>query len=52
MKDIFLNLRFYILKYLHDKKEYVTHIRNLNPALNHEIVLTKVYSANKLNHQS
>ena len=40
------------IKNLHDKKEYVTHIRNLNPALNHEIVLTKVYSANKLNHQS
>ena len=40
------------IKNLHDKKEYVTHIRNLNPALNHEIVLTKAHSANTLNQQS
>ena len=55
MKDIFLKLIFNILvpevmkiekveklvPNLHDKKEYLIHIRYLKQALNHELVLKK-----------
>ena len=34
---------------LHDKAEYVIHIRNLKQALNHGIVLKKVHIVNKFN---
>ena len=34
---------------LHDKTEYVLHIRNLKQALNHELVSKKVYRAIKFN---
>ena len=34
---------------LHDKTEYVTHIRNLKQALNHELVLRKVHRVTKFN---
>ena len=34
---------------LHDKTEYVIHIRNLKQALNHGLVLKKVYKVIKLN---
>ena len=34
---------------LHDKTEYVLHIRNLKQALNHELVLKKVYRVIKFN---
>ena len=34
---------------LHDKTEYVIHIRNLKQALNHELILKKVYRAIKFN---
>ena len=33
---------------LHNKKEYVTHIRNLKQALNHELVLKKCIESLKL----
>ena len=34
---------------LHDKTEYVIHIRNLKQALNHELILKKVHRAIKFN---
>ena len=34
---------------LHDKTEYVLHIRNLKHALNHELVLKKVHRVIKFN---
>ena len=34
---------------MHNKKEYVLHIRNLNQALNHRSVLKKVYRVIQLN---
>ena len=34
---------------LHDKKEYVIHIRNLKQALNHVLVLKKVHGVMKFN---
>ena len=34
---------------MHEKTEYVVHIRNLKQALNHESVLKKVYGVNKFN---
>ena len=34
---------------LHEKTEYVTHIRNLKPALNHGLVLKKVHRVIKFN---
>ena len=34
---------------LHDKTEYVIHIRNLKQALNHGLVLKKVYRVIKFN---
>ena len=35
---------------LHDKTEYVIHIRNLNQALNHGLVLKNVHKVLKFNH--
>ena len=32
---------------LHDKTEYVLHIRNLKQALNHELVLKRLYKVMK-----
>ena len=32
---------------LHDKTEYVIHIRNLKQALNHGLILKKVHRVNK-----
>ena len=37
---------------LHDKKEYVIHIRNLKQALNHGLVLKKVHRINKFNEKA
>ena len=34
---------------LHDKTEYVIHIRNLKQALNHGVVLTKVHRVIRFN---
>ena len=34
---------------LHDKTEYVTHIRNLKQALNHRLILKEVYRVIKFN---
>ena len=34
---------------LHDKAEYVIHIRNLKQGLNHELVLKNVYKGIKFN---
>ena len=34
---------------LHDKKEYIIHIRNLKQALHHRLVLKKVHRVIKLN---
>ena len=34
---------------LHDKTEYVIHIRNLKQALNHGLILKKVHKVNKFN---
>ena len=34
---------------MHNKKEYVLHIRNLNQALNHRLVLKKVHRVIQLN---
>ena len=34
---------------LHDKTEYVLHMRNLKQALNHELVLKKVHRVIKFN---
>ena len=34
---------------LHDKKEYVIHVRNLKEALNHGLVLQKVHGTVKFN---
>ena len=34
---------------LHDKTEYVIHKRNLKQALNHRLVLKKVYRVSKFN---
>ena len=34
---------------LHDKTEYVIHIRNLKQALNHGLILTKVHRVIKFN---
>ena len=34
---------------LHDKPEYIIHIRNLNQALNHRLVLKKVHRVIKFN---
>ena len=36
----------------HDKKEYVTHIRNLDKALNHRLVLKKVHRVIKFNEEA
>ena len=35
--------------YLHDKTEYIIHIRNLKQALNHGLVLKKVHKVIKFN---
>ena len=37
---------------LHDKKGYVIHIRNLKPALNHELVFRKVHRVIKFNQKA
>ena len=37
---------------LHDKTEYVIHIRNLKQALNHALVLKKVYGIIKFNQKA
>ena len=37
---------------LHDKNEYVIHIRNLNQALNHGLFLKKVHKVIKFNQNS
>ena len=37
---------------LHDKTEYVIHIRNLKQALNHGLVLKKVHKVIKFNQNS
>ena len=37
---------------LHDKTEYVIHIRNLKQALNHELILKKVYRVIKFNQKA
>ena len=37
---------------LHDKTEYVIHIRNLKQALNHGLVLKKVHRVIKFNQKS
>ena len=37
---------------LHDKKEYVIHIRNLRQALNHALILKKFNAASKFNQQA
>ena len=37
---------------LHDKKEYVIHIRNLKQTLNHRLVLTKVRRVTKFNEKA
>ena len=38
--------------HLHDKKEYVIHIRNLKQALNHGLVVEKVHRVIKFNQKS
>ena len=38
-----------LLANLHDKTEYVIHIKNLKQALNHGLVLKKVHKVNKFN---
>ena len=37
---------------LHDKKGYVIHIRNLKPALNHELAFRKVHRVIKFNQKA
>ena len=37
---------------LHDKIEYVIYVRNLKEALNHGLVLKKVYRVTKFNHKA
>ena len=37
---------------LHDKKEYITHIRNLKQASNHGLVLKRVHRVTKFNEKS
>ena len=37
---------------LHDKKEYLIHIRNLKQALNHRLVLKKVRRVTKFNEKA
>ena len=37
---------------LHDKTEYVIYVRNLKEALNHGLVLKKVYRVTKFNHKA
>ena len=37
---------------LHDKTEYVIHIKNLKETLNHGLVLKKVHSETKFNENS
>ena len=37
---------------LHDKTEYVIHIRNLKQALNHGLILKKVHRVIKFNQKS
>ena len=37
---------------LHDKTEYVTHIRNLKQALNHGLILKKLHRVTKLNQKA
>ena len=37
---------------MHNKKEYVLHIRNLNQALNHRLVLKKVHRVIHLNQKA
>ena len=37
---------------LHDKKEYVIHVRNLNHTLNHGLVLKKVHRVIKFNQKA
>ena len=34
---------------LHDKTEYIIHIRNLKQTLNHRLILKKVHKVNKFN---
>ena len=38
-----------LVDHLHDKTEYVIHIRNLKQALNHGLVLEKVHRVIKFN---
>ena len=56
MKDIFPKLILNILKKLvtnlHDKTEYVIHIRNLKQALNHGLLLKKVRRVIKFNQKT
>ena len=37
---------------LHDKEEYIIHIRNLTQALNHRLVLNKVHRVIKYNQKA
>ena len=37
---------------LHDKAEYVIHIRTLKQALNHKLTLKKIYRVIKLNQKA
>ena len=41
-----------LLTDLHDKTEYVIHIRNLNQALNHRLIFKKVYRVIKFNQKA
>lgn len=48
----FLNKDWKVKKFLrnlHDKNEHVIHIKNLNQALNHELLLKKEHRAIKFN---
>ena len=37
---------------LHDREEYVIHVRNLKPALNHVLLFKKVHRAIKFNQKA
>ena len=41
-----------LVAHLHDKKEYVIHIRNLKQSLNHGLVVEKVHRVIKFNQKS
>ena len=41
-----------VVAYLHDKTEYVFHIRNLKQALNHGLLLEKVRGVSKFNQEA